>query len=187
MKGIVKILIIVCCLFFLNKSLLGQTVSLKTNLLYDLTTTMSFGAEVAIGSQWTGDLLLNYNPWQFSNNKKLKHWMIQPELRYWTCEKMFGHFFGLHGIYSKYNMGGIKMLGLGDYRYEGYLVGGGISYGYQWILSDRWSLETTIGLGYLFMDYSKYRCEECGEKISDEIKNYFGPTKLGVSLIYFLK
>ncbi|MCD8176163.1 MAG: DUF3575 domain-containing protein [Tannerellaceae bacterium] len=49
-----------------------------------------------------------YNPFSFSDNKKLRHWLVQPELRLWTCEKFLGSFFGFHAHYGYYNVGDIN-------------------------------------------------------------------------------
>jgi hypothetical protein len=148
---------------------------------------MSLGLEVGLAPKWTVELPVNYNPWVFSGNSKMKHWLIQPEVRYWFCEKFAGHFVGLHAHIGAYNVGGIKLIGLQDYRYQGTVYGGGLSYGYQWILNTHWSLEATVGLGYAYLSHEKYPCEKCASKISDSVINYFGPTKAGVSLIYILK
>lgn len=165
----------------------AQQLGVKTNALYDATTTLNLGVEFGLSQKVTFDFSANYNPWTFSDNKKLKHWLVQPEVRYWLCEKFNGHFLGLHAHGGEFNMGGIKMLGMEDYRYEGYAVGGGFSYGYQWIIGKRWNLEASIGLGYAYLDYGKYDCIKCGEKINDNTKHYIGPTKVAVSLIYIIK
>lgn len=107
----------------------------------------------------------------------MKHWLVQPEARYWLCEKFNGHFFGIHAHGGQYNWGGMlpwgfkdgKMFGIesrqmSEHRFQGWLAGAGISYGYQWILSNRWSLEASLGVGYAYLDYGKYKCEKCGEK-----------------------
>lgn len=160
---------------------------LKTNALYWATTSLNVGAEFALSEKITLDALVSYNPWAFSGNKKFKYWLLQPEIRYWATERFNGHFFGLHIHFADYNVGGIKMLGLQKHRYQGYLYGGGISYGYHWILNKRWSLEGTIGLGYAHLDYSKYDCAKCGKKIKEDNNNYWGPTKVAVNLIYVLE
>jgi len=165
----------------------SQVVGVKSNLLYDMTSTINLGLEVGLGPRWSLELPVNYNPWSLGTDKKIKHWLIQPELRYWLCERFNGHFIGLHGHMAGYNFGGIKFIGLENHRYEGNLYGAGISYGYQWILNKRWSIETTLGIGYAYLDHTKYFCETCGEKIGDFTKNYFGPTKIGVSLIYIIR
>jgi len=163
-------------------------VGLKANLVSYATTTLSIGAEVKLAPRYTIDLPLTYNPWSFTEEKKMKHILFQPELRYWLCESFHGAFAGLHVHGGYYNVGG---MGLSDYmkahRFEGWLAGFGVSYGYQWILSERLSLEATFGLGYAYMDYEIFPCEKCGQKIKDKTTNYFGPTRAGISLIYILK
>ncbi|MDR1757181.1 MAG: DUF3575 domain-containing protein [Culturomica sp.] len=165
----------------------GQKVAVKTNLLYDVTTTMNAGAEVGLGYRWTLDVSGNYNPWKFGQYR-LKHWMVQPEGRYWFCEKFNGHFLGVHGFYANYNVGGLFFNdNMRNYRYQGSLYGGGISYGYQWVVSDRWSLEMTVGAGYARLKDDKYPCTGCGTNIRTKERNYWGPTKAGLTLLYFLK
>lgn len=166
--------------------------ALKTNLLYDLSTTFNLGLELRLSDCLTLDVSGNYNPWTFSDNKKFKRILVQPELRYWTGEAFNGHFFGSHLMYSNFNAGNIKFpLGLfsdlKDYRCRGNAYGLGFSYGYQWILSPRWSIEGSLGLGYMYMDYKRYECKTCGKQTDERSKHYFGPTKLAVSLIYVIK
>lgn len=195
-RNIIKRLLFISLVFAISIGSYGQseandyyspTWAIKTNALYWATTTLNIGVEMGLSKKLTLDVSGNYNPWSFSNNRKLKHWLVQPELRYWLCDRFNGHFFGVHAHYAEFNVGGIKMLGLENYRYEGNLYGGGISYGYHWIVSNRWSIEATIGVGYAHIDYDKFQCGECGAKLKDDTKNYWGPTKAGVSLIYILK
>lgn len=172
----------------------AQTVAIKTNILYDATSTINIGAEFGLSPKWTLDISGNYNPWTFSNNKKWKHWLIQPEARYWFCNKMMGHFVGFHLVGGQYNIGGfntkIHFLGtdwrkLKENRFEGWMAGAGIGYGYNWALSKHWGLEAEIGLGYVFSRYSTFDCAGCGEKLNSGQKhNYVGPTKAAVNLIY---
>lgn len=161
--------------------------AIKTNALYWATTTPNLGIEIGLSKKLTLDISGNYNPWEFSDNRQLKHWLIQPELRYWLCERFNGHFFGIHGHYAEVNVSNLDMLGLGHYRYEGQIYGGGISYGYQWMIGKRWSMEAEIGLGYARINYDKYDCGSCGSKIGSNSKNYLGPTKAALSFIYFIK
>ena len=192
-----RILIILwLCLISLSH-VKGQTVGVKTNLLYDATTTFNIGVETTLSPKWTLDLSGNYNPWTFSDNKKLKHILVQPEFRYWFCEAFSGHFLGFHAHSAIYNVAGIELPKIGiiggagpdmeKYRYQGWLAGGGISYGYQFYLGRRWNLEATIGVGYAYLDYDQYECGTCGEFVGSSTKNYFGLTKAGISLIYLIK
>lgn len=108
----------------------------------------------------------------------MRFWFVQPEVKYWFCEKFEGHFVGLH-LHGAQFFGGFK-----EKRYDGYLAGGGLSYGYNWILSPHWNLEAAIGLGYAYIWYKesdRIYCEKCHE---DKHKNYFGPTQAAVSLVY---
>lgn len=165
----------------------AQEVAVKSNLLYDATTTLNLGVEIGLNSRTTLDISGNYNPWRF-HNYRLKHGLIQPELRYWTCEKFNGHFFGLHGFYGKYNVGGLPFnSNIKHHRYQGDLYGGGFSYGYQWILNGHWNLEASLGIGYAHLKYKKYPCTECGDMIKKGHHNYFGPTKAAISIIYIIK
>ncbi|MDR1879468.1 MAG: DUF3575 domain-containing protein [Tannerellaceae bacterium] len=184
MKRITFIVIVcIACVPFIS----AQRIGIKTNLLYDLTSTINLGVEAGWGEKWSLDLPVNYNPWSFPGDRQIKHWLIQPEVRYWLCEKFNGHFFGLHTHVAGFNVSGIKWMGFKDSRNEGYAYGAGISYGYQWTLAERWSIEAVIGLGYAYFDYGKYPCGSCRPKIDDVEKHYFGPTKAGVSLIYIIK
>lgn len=70
----------------------AQDVALKTNLLYDATATINAGVEVALAPKWSLDVSGNFNAWSFSDGKRWKHWLAQPELRYWLCREMGGHF-----------------------------------------------------------------------------------------------
>ena len=161
--------------------------AIKTNALYWATSTPNLGFEVALAKKLTLDVSGNYNPWKFSKNRQIKHWLVQPELRYWLCERFNGSVFGLHGHYADVNMSNLDIFGLGNYRYDGKIYGAGISYGYHWILKNRWSMEATIGAGYARLNYDKYACGKCGEKLGHNNKNYFGPTKIGLSIIYTIK
>ena len=174
---------------FASTLLYSQVVGVKTNLVMDAMKIINLGAEVGLSKKLTLDLYANYNPWKYKDQKMMKMLAIQPELRYWLCEKFNGHFLGLHGHYAKYNVGGMSFLSdnMERHRYQGHLWGGGISYGYQWLLGNRWSLEAVLGVGYAQLDHSKYPCATCGTVQKSEKKNYFGPTKAAVSIIYIIK
>lgn len=162
---------------------------IKSNLLYDATGTINLGFELRTGRRTSLDISGNYNAWTFSENRKWKHFLIQPEYRHWLCEPFYGHFIGAHAHYSGYNVGNLPFGGTDyeDHRYEGWLAGAGFSYGYHKMLSNRWSIEATIGVGYAYMDYDKYKCEKCGEKVKSGTTHYLGITKAAVSLIYIIK
>lgn len=187
-----KISCIVVILFMIYNGLCAQKMALKTNALYWLTTTPNLGVEFSVARQWTIDISANYNPFTFGGsdevNPKLLHWLIQPEVRYWWCQRFERHFLGVHALYGDYNVGGIKFIPpLKKYRYDGRMFGGGISYGYHWAVGGRWGIEASLGVGYMRLEYDKYYCGTCGERIGKFVRNYVGPTRAAVSVIYFLK
>ena len=171
----------------------GQDINVKTNLLYDATLTVNAGAEVGLAPRWSFDLSGNYNSWSV-NHHKWKHWLVQPELRYWFCDHFAGHFVGIHALGGQYNLGNIKnsinFLGsdfskLTDQRYQGWYVGAGIAYGYSFILNRHLNLELEAGFGYIYTRYDVFNCEGCGRKVvEDRPHHYVGPTKAAVNLVY---
>lgn len=189
-----KFTLSITVLFLIALSSTAQNVGLKTNAAHwAMAATPNLGIEIAMSRKYTLEIGGGYNPFTFNDNKKLKHWIVQPELRYWMCESFNGHFFGLHGLVGEYNVGGfdipIKLLeDIKYYRYEGFAVGGGISYGYQWPIAKRLNFELNIGAGYVYQIYDKFKCVRCGEKLGTDSKDhYVGVTKAAVSLIYFIK
>jgi hypothetical protein len=302
MKNIALLVLLV----FVGTKICAQEQALKTNLLYDLTTTINLGYEVALGKKMTLDIWANYNPWVLGykwvgiegtenyfnsetgknpfverREKKLKHWMVQPEIRWWLCEKFNGHFFGAHLHGGQFNVGAMSLpFGIGRYKYnittdkqtglahdqfgqdahgdknwgdylgkypvkmqtgatlpdgrkvevsgiqykqgttpykglidyagreeaenqllyanadrdgiytnsfEGWFVGAGVSYGYHWILTPRFSLEFTLGLGFAYFDYQKARCTDCRQVIAEGSDWYLGPTRAGIGLVWMVK
>ena len=165
-----------------------QQIGARTNALWWLTTTPNLGVEVAMNKKLTLSIDGNYNAWTFfSDGMSLRHWLMQPELRYWPCKSFEGHFFGVHGHYGRYNIGQVPFLpGLDTYTYRGKLYGAGVSYGYHFALGKRWGLELNAGLGYTYLEYDKYVCSECAELIGRYKRSFFGPTRLGVSFIYII-
>lgn len=169
----------------------AQHVALKNNLVYDATATPNLGLEVGLGQKVTMDLSAGYNPFEFNNNKQFKHWLAHAGIRIWTCEKFNGTFFGIHALGGQYDVSGFKLpfnmfKDLENHRYDGYMYGGGVSIGHQWILNKRWGLEAEIGAGYARMHYDEYPPCKDAAKIGTSNHNYWGVTKASISFIYFI-
>ncbi len=185
-------LIAIACLL-LSFPAVGQGLNIKTNLLYDLTATVNLGVEAQVAPRWSIDLSGNLNAWNI-NDHRWRHWLVQPEARYWFCEATGGLFLAGHLLGGQYNVGNIdadfKFLGtdfgkLRDYRYEGWFAGAGIGVGYSWILGRHWNLEAEIAVGWTYSRYNSYPCAECGtRKESRKPHNYVGPTKAAINLVY---
>lgn len=193
--NVLKKLLLVTLFICTMGALAAQVVAVKSNLLYDATGTINLGAEVALSNKLTLDVSGNLNLWTYNQrtNTKLKHILVQPELRYWLCEAFASHFLGVHAHWADYNVGaldlpfGLTANNLKHYRYQGNLYGAGVSYGYQWAFKNRWALEAELGLGYAYLDYKKFECENCGKLLGREKLHYIGPTKAAISLIFFIK
>jgi len=175
----------------------AQNVALKTNLLYDATTTPNLGIEVSVGARSTINLVGGLNAWDFKNDRKAKHWLLMPEYRWWTCQTFSGHFIGVHLMGGQMNAGNLNIpfpgfffggenltKGLRHHRYQGGFAGFGFTYGYQYPISKHWNLEAEVGVGYDHVWYDKFNCGHCGTKLDKGGSNYLGLTKLGLSLMY---
>lgn len=182
------------CLSLSSSDLKAQDFALKSNILSDAALNVNIGAEAKLAPRWSLDITGDVNFWTLNGGRKWKHWMAMPEIRYWLCEAMGGHFFGFHLIGGQYNFGnwnnGFMFLGtdfrkLKDLRYQGWGAGAGIAYGYSWLLSKHWGIEAEIGIGWVYSRYDVFPCSGCGRKIeSNRVHNYVGPTKAAVNLVY---
>jgi hypothetical protein len=186
-----KNLLFLVALFLFSGFAHGQVIGVKTNALMDGLKIINVGAEIGLDKKTTLDLYADYNPWKESQYKMYKVLAFQPEIRHWFCDRFNGHFVGLHLHGGWFQTAGVKLpFGLysflNDYRYKGNFYGGGISYGYQWIVSKRFNIEANVGVGYARIHYEKYPCIECGDKLDEGNANYFGLTKAAISLIYFI-
>ena len=174
--------------------------AIKTNLLYGATTTPNLGVEFFLNRFLTLDISAGFNPFVHRDNVKFAHWMIQPTLRFWITEPFNGHFLGLSGMYSNFNISGVRQPyewfglfpnlargGSDGYRFRGDAYSVSLQYGHQWILSPRWAIEATVNVGYMFLNYQKWTGGICGTRIGSDRRHYFGPTNAGISLIYIIR
>lgn len=196
-----RVLFSLACLVLTTLSASGQ-LAVKTNVAMDALAVPNVGLELGVSKKLTLNVPVYYNPWKQvmwreQEGKLFKLFMVQPEVRYWLCDKFNGHFVGVHGMGGAYNTTGLELpfspfddLTLAsakpnkNTRYKGHFYGAGISYGYQHILSRHWSIEGTIGLGYAYVRYKPYPCEECATVGEKGTENYFGPTRAALNLIY---
>lgn len=164
--------------------------AVKTNFLWWATTSPNLSVEFALAPKWTLDISAVYNPFQQNEEALTRLGLIQPEARYWFCNRFEKHFVGLHAIYGRFNIGNTSIPFTNTFdenRYEGWGAGVGVSYGYHLPMGKRWGWEFTAGFGYLRLKYDKFRCGKCDEFLGNTSKSYFGPTKVGVSLLFMIR
>ncbi|MCD8297093.1 MAG: DUF3575 domain-containing protein [Prevotella sp.] len=189
-----RIILLLVLPLVLAQGMRAQDFALKTNLLSDVFLNVNLGAEVGLSPKWTLEAEAEVNTWTLSHGRRWKHWAVQPEARYWLCDRFAGHFIGFHVQGGQYNIGGFdgwyNLFGtdasrLKDSRYQGWFGGFGVSYGYDFILSDHWNLEGEIGIGYSYTHYDRFECEICNRKVEKGVNhNYVGPTRLAINLVY---
>lgn len=178
----------------ISGSAYAQRAGVKTNLIYDATLSPNLGVEVGIGRRWTLDISGNLNLWNWKDNMKWKHWMVQPEVRYWTCQRFAGHFFGFHALAGQFNFGripnNIRLFGtdfsvLTDHRYQGWAFGAGLCYGYAIPIGKHWNFELEAGLGAVYSIADGFECDVCNRSVQTGVRTLRPAlTKAAISIVY---
>lgn len=168
--------------FAIPKMSSAQHLAVKTNLIYDACLVPSLGAECVLGKHCSLGVMGTYNPFG-SGDRKWLNYSVQPELRLWSHRAFTGPFFGINGIGGGYNVNGLNLFGHKSGHRQGYFYGGGISAGWHFILSTRFSLETVIGASFVHADYDlieNRRLKESG------CINTVAPFGTGINLVYII-
>lgn len=171
-----------------------NTWALKTNLLHDATLSVNLAGEYAFAPQWSAELGASVNAWRSWGGSRIQHALLQPEIKYWTCERYTGWFI------SGNLLGGWATLGnfwdfskvtprspdLRNYLLKDALVLGiGVGGGYDFILSRHWNLEVEGAIGYMYTRGDEYDDVTPPELLLKGSEfDYIGPTKLAVSIVY---
>lgn len=156
--------------------------SLKTNLLYDVLLSPSIELEYHFSPGWSVALEYNMAWWKNTgDNRTYQLAVISPEARhYFSAERSpNGHFVGLFGGFTWYDLAGHHT----GHRGDGYFAGA--TYGYSFRLSNKLSLEAALGLGYLHAHYKDYTPVD-GHHVYRRTRNssYFGPLKVRLALVW---
>lgn len=186
MKKILIIAVLLANVCYLS----GQSLAIKTNALYLGTASFNLGLETKLGKRYSLALNGAYNPFTFRDNAKWKHFLIQPELRYWFCESFYGSFLSLDAALLRFNVGGISLPyapTTKKYRYDGIAYMGGLSYGYSRVLGKRLNLELMLGFNIGRAFYDRYQCPTCGDILDEDARAEFLSPNIAMSLIYMLK
>lgn len=165
----------------------AQKWAVKSNLLYDATATINLGVEAALGRRVTLDVSGNYNPWKFGdaggNTGSYNPKCATGSARVSTA---------ISSDFTPTTPNTMREESISAPPSATTVIRGtstapGLSYGYQWLIGKRWNLEATVGVGYARLWDRKYPIAECGEVIRTRSRNYFGPTKIGLTLIFIIK
>ena len=159
----------------------SRYVAVKTNLAAWAGTIMNLAADVQVSEHFSVELPVLWCPWHVSSKHAVKTLTIQPEGRYWLARPGKGHFFGVHAHIGWFNVKWNRD------RYQDTsrpLLGAGISYGYLLPLGEHWAGEFTLGAGYANLKYNTYYNIGNGARIDTRTKNYWGITRVGISVVY---
>jgi len=164
--------------------------AIKTNLAYNAIITPNLALEIPFKRRYSIEIHSTYNAWDMKDNVKWKNIIVMPELRYWLKRSMDGNYFGAHIGWSRYNIGGLMMPYFSDakyYRYDGWAVALGVSYGKQTRLFGNLYFDMNIGLGVIYTEYDKYLQPKCGAYWGTFKNILVAPTKIGLSLVYLIE
>lgn len=156
-------------------------IALKANVPFAAVAIQNLALEVQCHEHISVDFPVMWSISDLDPKHAVRTFALQPEGRWWTGTVGKGHFFGLHAHVAWFN------LKWEEDRYQSQkrpLLGAGISYGYKLPISEHWGAEFNIGAGYANMKYNTYYNIENGAKIDTRIRNYWGITRLGLSLVY---
>ena len=163
--------------------------AVKTNMLYDALLTPNIGVEFYLGKNYTISADWMYAWWK-KHSIAWWHRTYGGDLefrRYFgrvADEKpLQGWHVGLYGgiVTYDFDWGGRGYLG------DRWSYGGGLSFGYSMPWKRRLNLDFTVGIGYLGGEYKEYLpLDGCYVWQCTKQRNYIGPTKIEVSLVWLI-
>jgi len=183
-----KKLLIVFLLTITQLPLFAQKVAVGSNVLMDALMIPNLGVDVVVGERSVAGVhgFGTYRPW----GKDVRLLGVQPEYRYFFSGRPMNSFFvGAGGLAISYDITWSGKV------YDGYAVGGGLTFGYVMPLSHRVNLEFHSGFGAIFYFHKEYFEGDFYDtdfatagRIRTNAQGYtLLPTSFGVSLTYILK
>lgn len=164
-----------------QKKVSERYMALKTNIAYDALAVANLAFEIQCSKHISVELPVMFSGWDVSSEHAVRTFAIQPEGRWWLKAAGAGHFFGVHAHMALFNVKWDE----NRYQDTGHpLLGAGVSYGYKLPFSRHWGAEFTLGAGYANMKYDTYYNIDNGAKIETKSRNYWGITRVGLSLSY---
>ena len=155
--------------------------ALKTNLAYDAFGVLNLAYECQFADHWTAELPVMWSLWDWKESRGLRTVALQPGVKYWFSKPGSGHAVGADFDLAWYN----ARWDDDRYQVEGRpAMGASILYAYSLNMGRGWKAEFSLGVGYVNTRYNTYYNITDGALIDTRTKNYFGPTRLGITLAY---
>lgn len=199
------LLVILCaaCTVGSNRAQAQTRIDLRTNLLTWAVGSPGLGVSIGFGPRWQVGIDGSYGNWAVSHNSTAirfstagaeARYYLQPKKASGTAAKAGssavnasaarGLYLGIDARYSHFN----------DYftetGHEGDLLTAGILVGYTFTLGHpRWSLDASLGCGYVHRDYERYTWYPPAQDflyLGSRTRNGFGLTNASVSIAYRL-
>ena len=157
--------------------------ALKTNVAYDAIGVLNLAYECQFSTHFSAELPVMWSFWDWKADRGLRIVALQPGVKYWFGEMDTGHAVGAN-----------LDLGWFNYRWDHRryqsesrpLLGVSLNYAYTLSLGRGWSAEFALGVGYVNARYNTYFNIDNGALINTRTRHYFGPTRIGISLVYAL-
>lgn len=178
-------------------------VALKTNLLTTAASWLNYGIEVPFNikdQKFSFAFDHQFPWWRWGENKNkfcMRYLQAGGELRWWFKPRtkpatkkqlvrdcLSGHYLGVYGMGGKYDFQNRRNI-----CYQGEYWSTGLTYGYSLPISKRLNLEFFLSMGYASIPFRHFiPAEDFSELYRDPDDagtwNYFGPTKVGISLVF---
>lgn len=171
--------------------------SVSTNMLYDAAALPNIGVEFYLGKRFSVNAGWMYGWWD--SKTKNRFWRAyggQIGGRYWfggmaQRKPLTGHHVGIYAqtLLYDFEWGGKGYMS-GSPRHDIFnhpTWGGGVEYGFALPVSRRLNIDFSLGLGYLGGRYYEYEpLDGHYAWLRTKQRNWFGPTKLEVSLVWLI-
>mgnify|MGYP002855634759 CR=1 FL=1 len=197
MKSFYKFLVILLCGLCFHVSLSAQNYSVGTNIIeYANLGTLNLEGSVSVSQHFTVNANVRYNPWtfrpghpddryadplgeterQFENRKQA----YALGVRWWPWYVYSGWWVYARGQYMEYNRGGVFQ----HKAEEGDAYGGGLGFGYSYLMHEKWNIEFGLGVWAGKSTYTTYRCTNCGTVLDRGEKLFLLPDDVFISIVY---
>lgn len=165
-------------------SFLSSGWSVKTNLLHDALLLPSLEVEYRFQPRWTAAVEANIAWWERpSRHRYYQLAVITPEVRYWIFrpDGKCAHYFGLMAGGGWYDLSS----GRQGYQGEGFIAG--LTYGCQFPIGRRLSLESGFAYGFVTTSYEEYKPDK-GHYVYQQTHraNFWGPVRMRLALVWHL-
>lgn len=159
----------------------AQLFAVKTDLVLDAAMTPNLGFDLVVSERGTvgATLFGNKNPW----GQDVSMLGLMPEYRFWLNGRpMTRMFVGAALLAVDYDITWQNQI------YDGNAFGLGATFGYDFLLGARWTLECYGSFGAVYYQHKRsYVTDHYNELRYNARGAAFVPFRLGVSLVYIIK